>query len=303
MFALSLLVIAPALAGADRVPQDYATIQAAVDKGSAAVIQVDAGHWAGATVDRPVSIIGAPGAVIDRGVRAVRGAKAAFILTGGADDAQISGFSVDCTSPRLDLGVYASVPRLGGAADRVAVSDNSFMGCVQGVTNQGSRVAECEASVDGGAYWVIENNTFDGFSTRSDGGTTGGGIGIALFNVMAADVVSNHFVGSVADTPAFSTTGVSVSGCIDCTIAANNFAVLGGHHYWTSVANHGFYQAGGAASSGLILADNDATRDSAPHFGVNFRSYDSFDTELSNNLGTAYIDHGHCGDGRIEVVD
>jgi hypothetical protein len=35
MFALSLLVIAPALAGSpDRVPQDYASIQAAVDKGT-----------------------------------------------------------------------------------------------------------------------------------------------------------------------------------------------------------------------------------------------------------------------------
>jgi hypothetical protein len=183
------------------------------------------------------------------------------------------------------------------------VSENTFVGCVQGVTNQGSEVAECESAVDGGAYWVIENNTFDGFSTRSDGGKHGGGIGIALFNVQAADVVNNHFVGSVADTPVFSTTGVSVSGCMDCTVAANDFAVRGGTHYWTSVANHGFYQAGGAASYGLILADNDASKDSAPHFGVNFRSYDSFDTELSNNIGTAYVDHAHCGDGHIEVVD
>lgn len=297
-----LLLSGLVLAGdVDRVPKDFPTIQQAVDKGTAPVIEVAAGTWAGAVVDRPVSILGAPGASITRGVKIRPGARAAFGLTGAADGAEIHGFHVDCTTRALDLGVYASVPRLDGAAQSVVVAHNTFEGCVQGITNAGSPVATCSAPVDGGSYWVIENNVFDGFPTVTDTGGTGGGIGVMVFNATGADIVNNRFQGQVQDTHRFSTTGINLAGCVDCTVAANDFAVTGGTHFWTAVSNNGFAQAGGSASSGLILADNDASADSAPQLGVNFRSIDSFDTQLDDNKGTSWIDHAHCGDGVIQA--
>lgn len=286
----------------DRVPQDFPTLQAAIDKGTAPTIEVGPGAWAGAFVTRSVEIVAAPGATIDRGVKVRPGVRAAFGITGNADRAAIRGFEVDCTSDRLDLGVYASVDRLGGAAHSVHVEDNAFRGCAQGVTNAGSAVDRCDAAVNGGAYWVVQGNTFDGFASASDEGWDGGGIGVVLFNVTAADVLENTFVGQVQDTDRFSTTGISLAGCVDCTVASNEFAVTGGDRTWTAVANLGASQRGGGPSSGLILADNDATHDSAPLWGVNYRSFDSRDVSFDGNLGTAIIDHAVCGDGQLEVL-
>jgi len=95
---------------------------------------------------------------------------------------------------------------------------------------------------------------------------------------------------------------VSVAGCLDCTIAANSFAVQGGTHYWSAVSNRGYAQSGAAASYGLIVADNDASSDSAP-MGVNFSSLDSVNTEFSHNAGSALVDHRVCGDGALAVIN
>jgi len=304
MFVVLLALLQAQAGDVDRVPEDFATIQAAVDQGTSPVIQVSPGQWTGAVVNRPVRIEALPGAVIDRGTRIRRGVRSAFSLGPAADGTEITGFVVDCRARALDLGVYGSVTQMGGAADSVAVTGNSFLGCVQGVTNAGSPVEECVPThLDGGRYWVVEDNTFTGFTSRSDAGTRGGGIGVVLFNVHAADVVNNRFDGHVEDTPKFATTGINLAGCSDCTVAGNEFAVAGGTHFWTAVANNGFAQRGAAASTGLILADNDASQNSAPHLGIQYRSYDSFDTELSNNAGAAYVDHGHCGDGMMDFIE
>lgn len=300
---IALLTLTTALAAdVDRVPEDFPTIQSAVDRGQAPTIEVGPGSWAGALVDRPVTILGSMGATIDRGVKVRPGVRAAFGLTGDADRTEITGFDIECASKKLDLGVYASVDRLRGAADAVVVSNNRFHECVQGVTNAGSPVDDCSSPVNGGSYWVVAGNTFDGFASTSDAGWSGGGIGVVLFNATGADVLSNNFTGRVDDRSDFSTTGISLAGCVDCTVADNGFAVTGGKHSWTSVANLGFAQKGGAPSSGLILSDNDATADSAPMLGVNFRSFDSSDVEIRDNQGTAFVDHAVCGDGRVEVL-
>lgn len=304
MFVL-LFTLTQAHAGdVDRVPEDFPTIQEAVNLGVAPVIHVASGQWTGAAINRPVRIQAEPGAVIDRGIRVRRGVRSAFSLGPAADGTEVNGFVMDCRSRALDLGVYGSVTNLGGAADNVTVTRNNFIGCVQGVTNAGSPVRECVPdNLDGGRYWLVEDNTFTGFTSQADSGTRGGGIGVVLFNVHAADIVNNRFDGTVVDTPKFATTGINLAGCSDCTVAGNEFAVAGGKHYWTAVANNGFAQRGAAASTGLIVADNDASNNSAPHMGIQFRSYDSFDTQLSDNAGSAYVDHGHCGDGAMDFIE
>ena len=51
----------------------------------------------------------------------------------------------------------------------------------------------------------------------------------------------------------------------------------------------------------MFVADNDASRDSAPHLDESFRSFDSYDVELNGNSGVAFIDHTSCGDDRLET--
>ena len=298
LFALALSALGaptPLVAKVDRVPEDFATIQEAVDHGRASVIEVGPGRWAGATIDRPVALRGR-GAVITSGTR-LDGLRVAFPLRGEASGAEISGFTFDCGSRTLDVGVYGSAQRLGAVPDRVTVEGNTFQGCVQGVTNAGHRTDECTPDgVDGGRYWLVQGNTFDGFASRSDGGKPIGGIGVLLYNAAWSDVLENTFTGRVQDTGLFTTSGVMLAGCWDCTVALNTFTVAGGTHYWSAVSNFGFYQSGAAASRGLIVVDNDARFDSAPHHDVSFRSYDSFDVTVDGNGGVALLDHTHCGD-------
>jgi len=300
VFLLSTLV--PAFAAqVDRVPEDFATIQEAVSEGTAPMIEVGPGDWKGAAIDRPVAIIGHHAKIISGPT--VRGAHAGFTVNGDADGSEIRGFDFACTSNRLDLGVYANTPILG-KADNIVIAENTFNQCVQGVTNRGRPHAECKPEkINGGSLWLIEDNEFNGFSTTTDNGRSGGGLGIYIQNARAADVIGNTFSGWIQDTSIFSTSGVSVAGCVDCTIAANDFKVKGGKFYWTAVSNLGFFNANAAASTGLIVADNDASADTAPHNGVNYRSYDSFDTAFSENAGVAYVDHTHCGDDALELIE
>ena len=169
MSVLLLSSLLPALAGqVDRVPEDFATIQQAVSNGTAPVIHVGPGDWKGAVVDRKVSVIGHHANIVSGPT--VRGARAGFTLTGDADGAEIRGFDFECTSSKLDLGVYASTRQLG-RADHVVIAENTFNQCVQGVTNRGRPHAECKPDkVDGGALWLIEDNHFDGFATVTDSG-------------------------------------------------------------------------------------------------------------------------------------
>src|SRR5881394_278915 len=82
-----LAVASPAAAApkVDRVPEDYATIQQALDQGSARVISVAAGAYAGAFVSRAVAIVcRSPGAcAITSGDSPFADLSAGFVLDGG----------------------------------------------------------------------------------------------------------------------------------------------------------------------------------------------------------------------------
>lgn len=292
---------APA-ATVDRVPQDFPTIQAAVDHGTAPTIRVAPGTYTGATLTRAVHVQGQD-AVITRGVRA-RGLRAAFALPAAASGSAVSGMVVDCSHKGLDLGVYASSRRLGSAAGDVEVFGNRFVSCAQAVTNAGGAAAACSTDrVDGGAYWAVHDNVIDGIATRSDGGRSGGGVGILLYNTEGADVYGNLFVGSVQDRPEFATTGVGLAGCVDCTVSGNQFQVAGGRYWYSAVSNSGANLPGAVASRNLLLADNDAFDDSSPWLGVSFVSRGSVDTSFDGNVGVAFVDHEICGDGALYTAE
>ncbi len=297
---LSALVATALATPVDRVPEDFATIQQAVDEGSAPMISVGPGTWQGATVTRPVRVFGS-GAVIVEGVRSA-GERVAFALPRQATDSTIEGFVIDCASSgKLDLGVLGSARRLDGVADHVTVRDNTFLGCVQGVTNAGPAEGTCESSVAGGAYWVVEGNQFHGIATRSDRGVSGGGVGVLIYNAEGADVRGNSFDGTVDDRRDFATSGISLAGCIDCSVSDNNFAMNGAEHWFTAVHNGGAQIGGAVASRNLQLVDNDAGRHPYPWLDVAYASRASVATELVANSGVAYVDHELCGDGDLRI--
>lgn len=291
----------PMLAAVDRVPQDFPTLQAAVDQGHAPTIVLGPGRWTGAVLTRKVALVG-EGAVIDAGVPVPGGATAALVLPGEASGSSIEGLSVDCRGDGLDLGVYASAARLGSAADDVTVAHDLFRGCVQAVTDAGGRRASCDdEAVDGGAFWSIHDNVVDGIVGRFDAGHAGGGVGVFVFNATGAHVYANTFLGEASAPAPNAASGVALAGCLDCAVESNRFLVRSAR--WAAITNAGATLPGAVASRRLLLADNDAGADSAPWLGVSFVSLDSVATDTVDNVGTTWIDHAACGDGELDAVE
>ncbi|MCB9688787.1 MAG: hypothetical protein H6738_23740 [Alphaproteobacteria bacterium] len=291
----------PMLAAVDRVPQDFPTLQDAVDQGHAPTIVLGPGHWAGAVLTRPVALIG-EGAVIDVGVPVPGGATAALVLPAEATGSSIEGLSVDCRGEALDLGVYASAARLGSAADDVTVAHDLFRGCVQAVTNVGSARSSCDATdVDGGAWWTVHDNVVDGIVGRFDQGARGGGVGFFVFNATGAHLYANTFLGEASAPAPNAASGIALAGCQDCAVENNRFLVRSAR--WAAITNAGASLPGAVATRRLLLADNDAGGDSAPWLGVSFVSLDSVATDLAGNVGTTWIDHAACGDGELDAVE
>jgi hypothetical protein len=302
MPVLILAAFAATAATVDRVPEDHPTLQHAIDHGDAPVIRLAPGAHDGAVVTRSVHIEGKDATLV--GGPRVRGARAGLILTHKADGTTVSGLTFECGSETLDLGIHA--PTNGrGAADNITVSGNTFLGCVQGISVIGRAEADTcsiDTETDGGSYWLIQENRFVDFATRTDRGARGGGLGIYAFNAKGIDVVGNSFRGTVRDRSDFSTAAVAVAGCVDCTVIANRFKVQGGEHYWRAVANLGTYREGAVPSQGLLIADNDATGNDAPHLGITYLSYDSIATEIDGNTGLGLVDHAYCGDDALDLV-
>ena len=122
-----------------RVPQDYSTIQAAVDAAKPGdVIKVSAGEFRGATVNKPVTLVGdgantritsgvgVPRVTTDPGFPAF--AFVGFLISFGGSGATISNFRIELTSapvipnPILAIGVHVR------HADDVTVIHNEVVG-------------------------------------------------------------------------------------------------------------------------------------------------------------------------------
>jgi parallel beta-helix repeat protein len=161
--SVSLVATTPVAAATINVPDDYSTIQEAIDAASPGdTISVAAGTYAGAIVNKDVTISGASGgtSVIDTGVPYKDGSSltTAFRLDSDADGAEISDFTINCDA---NTSFYFAI--FARAADDVTIDSLQINDTVQGISNWG------------GSGWTITDNTIT--DTVAAGG---GGIGIFL---------------------------------------------------------------------------------------------------------------------------
>jgi hypothetical protein len=161
-----------------RVPDQHATIQAAVDAAQAGdKIFVQRGSYCGAVLEKPVHLIGLgyPSIVGCETGPFVGSARAGFLLSGAAgtsaaSGSTITGFHFDgegVSSANLEpLGFGI----LGRFAHHVGVLHNRFTGTVQAVTNTA------------GDRWLISHNRIEDLSVFdcSPGGLCTGGDGIVV---------------------------------------------------------------------------------------------------------------------------
>ena len=232
--AAVLLVAAPgeAQARVRRVPERYATIQAAIDAATAGdVIDVGPGRHCGATIDRPVQLQGDGRAVIvgcADGPVLANGVRAGFRLPGaggvsGASGASIDGFVFDGRGVSADNLEPLGVAIIATFANDVRVEHNRVLGTVQGITNTG------------GDRWVIAHNVIDGLGVFDcTGALCGGGDGIVIQistaapdnrpsrNVVAGNVVSGTIPDGFA---AFSIVGVFVLAADGTVVTRNRLSI------------------------------------------------------------------------------
>ena len=149
------------------VPEDFATIQDAIDSPSVSAgdtIRVSPGNHYGAYVSKEVEIKGEGGAVINNGPLHPAGLTMGFRLLAGSDGATIS-----------HLGFTADLAIMNGAAiNDVSVHHCTFTNTIQAISNW------C------GSGWQISHNVINDLRTRN-----GGGIGILIADYTGGTVQDN----------------------------------------------------------------------------------------------------------------
>jgi len=178
--AATLALAAPRAAEASllRVPDGFATIQAAVDAADARdVIDVGPGSHCGATIDKPVTLVGHGRATIvgcADGPALSNGVRAGFRLPGtngasGASGTRIDGFVFDGRGISGDNLAPLGVAVIAAFADDVRVEHNVVLGTVQAITDTA------------GDRWVIAHNRIEGITVFDcTGALCGGGDGIVI---------------------------------------------------------------------------------------------------------------------------
>lgn len=181
------------------VPADYSTIQYAVGNASSGdTIIVAAGTYAGAIVDKNVTISGASGGatIITSGVpyKASSSLYTAFRLDETADGAEIRNFKINCNSSE---SFYFAI--FSRNADNVTVDSLTVNDAVQGISNWG------------GSNWEVTNNVLN--DTEAAGG---GGIAIwfgALppgYPVCSGNLIENNTITATATAPDYTCPGIGV---------------------------------------------------------------------------------------------
>jgi hypothetical protein len=208
-----------------RVPQDYASIQAAVDAAQPGDrVRVAPGRWCGATLSKHVRleggglavISGCPAPTLDGGPLRI-----GFLLGAGASGSHIRGFLFDglgVSNDHTDPLAFAVFAR---GADDVVVEENVVLGTAQAITNTG------------GSGWNVEHDTILGLTAFTCDGFCGGGSGIvfqqratatprAMGNSAEHDFVS----GSIPDgLDEFDMAGIVIYGQDGATASHNVLAI------------------------------------------------------------------------------
>jgi len=149
------------------VPDDFATIQDAIDSPQVMdgdTIRVGPGSFAGAEIDKSVEIKGVGRAIIDDGPLHGSGLVQGFRLLAGS-----GGTSISHLEFQVDLAIMN-----GGAVDDVTVEQCTFKNAIQAVSNWR------------GNGWLISHNDIKDLRTRN-----GGGIGILVADFSGGTVEDN----------------------------------------------------------------------------------------------------------------
>ncbi len=166
-----------------RVPQDFPTIQSAVNAANAGdTIRVGPGRWCGARITKTLNLVG-EGATIMGCPAGIPGpvgniVRRGFFLNVAASGSSIRNFTFDgkgvsdTNSDPISLGIQ---PQFG--TNNVTVDSNTFLGGLGGI--QGPY----------GNDWLVTHNVFDGFTILSNG--AGG------FAILSEDFQGGPFTGNV----------------------------------------------------------------------------------------------------------
>jgi hypothetical protein len=228
--ALAVLVMAATCGAASaattlRVPEDFATIQDAVNAASPGDrVRVGPGRWCGATVDKRVrlegwalpTIVGCTAPTLD-----ALPLRVGFLLGAGASGAQVRGFVFDgrgVSNTNTDPLAFAVLAR---GADDVAIAGNVVVGTAQALTNTG------------GSGWNVDYNAIFGLTAFTCDGFCGGGDAI-VFQQRVPDAdravgnsAEHNFVsGAIPDgLDEFDMTGVVIFGQEGATASYNLLAI------------------------------------------------------------------------------
>ncbi|HEX5475528.1 MAG TPA: hypothetical protein VFX12_12785 [Vicinamibacterales bacterium] len=163
----------PAFAAVIRVPDQAPTIQAAVDAASPGdQIRVASGQWCGATLTRPVALVGEGQATIvgcDASPTIAGVLRVGFFLPDASSSGTtIRNFTFDGRgSSNANLAPLAFAV-FGRNADNVLVEGSTVLGTIQAITDAG------------GDGWTVTHNTIADFSALTCDGFCGGGDAIVF---------------------------------------------------------------------------------------------------------------------------
>ncbi len=180
----------------------FEAIQPAIDSANPAggdTISVAAGEYAGAVVDKSVTVSGAPdgASVITSGVPYKVGkTNLHTAFRPDADGAEISNFTINCDVENdLDLGVYAVLVD-GVTVDSLTING----GTMQGISNWG------------GSDWVITNNVITETVT-SGGGGIGIFVGAKTQQQCVGNLIQYNTIHATATAETYSCAGIAL--CLD----------------------------------------------------------------------------------------
>jgi hypothetical protein len=230
-----------------RVPQDFPTIQLAVNSANSGdTVQVGPGRWCGARITKPLNLVG-EGATIMGCPAGTPGPvgnvyRTGFFLNIAASGSSISHFVFDGKgisdtnlSP-LALGINSQM-----FTNNVVVDSNTFLGGLGGI------------QWAGGNGWVVTHNVFSGYTILSSGA---GGFGILSEDFQSGPFSANVYLHNQFTTtvPPGSYSFASIINEVDVPVAgiviAGQSGTIIAHNKISITPN-----ASGDAGAGIIATD------------------------------------------------
>jgi hypothetical protein len=281
-----------------RVPQDFPTIQLAVDNAHPLdTILVGSGRWCGASITKPLHLIGQgeatimgcpPGNSGPVGTTRRRG----FQIQAAAAGTSIRSFVFDGVGVSVGGNpLFYGIETLAGA-DNLVIESNTFRGTAFAII-----------LVDGQNYQV-RHNVFDGFTNLSDGeggaatlmfGDTGKFKGNSIqYNQITSTVTTGDLSGlSWANNADVPLAGIVVSGQDGVIISNNKVSITANSHGDGGVGIIATDSVGGLTTTNLTITNNDG-RPSAYTLIItkdqNGGTGNSVGAVIRGNLGVNLID-------------